>query len=192
MSKKDCKDVIRLYSSDLDGINEHARLPRQDIVDRIKTLFDTFIESDKTTLYLDNLDDEHTPPMRRIRNGLTNILKIFGNGNGYFVYKGVYLFYDTWLNRTISKTNLEDIIAARDKHYHSYDQYPNCYESQVLVMNSIYGVRDLEKILNYTWMEEYTKKFQELEDKLIDIEIEKEEYFTVKDTLLPTDNCRPD
>ena len=108
-----------------------------------------------------------------------------------FEYKNTYFLYENLLKRVIKKVTLEDIISRRDNHVAEFSQYPRLYEDQIHIINDIYGVRDLEKILDYDWIKSYTDKYKELYDKLVDIELEKQDYFLIKDSLLSTKDCRP-
>lgn len=191
MSKKDFKDTIRMYgNSYLDGIQEQSSLLSEHSVAKIKQFFDSFVDSQVDCIYLNELDD--SPWLgKRWSNCLITFFRRYGDGNGYYKYKNTYFLYENLLKRAIKKVTLEDIISRRDNHVAEFSQYPRLYEDQIHIINDIYGVRDLEKILDYDWIKSYTNKYKELYDKLVDIELEKQDYFLIKDSLLSTKDCRP-
>lgn len=191
MSKKDFKDNIRMYgNSYLDGIQEQSTLLSEMSIAKIKQFFDSFVDSQVDCIGLNELDD--SPWLgKRWSNCLITFLRRYGDGGGYYKYKDTYFLYETVFKRSIKKVTLEDIISLRDNHVAEFSQYPRLYEDQIHIINDIYGVRDLEKILDYDWIKSYTDKYKELYDKLVDIELEKQDYFLIKESLLSTKDCRP-
>lgn len=191
MSKKDFKDTIRMYgNSYLDGIQEQSTLLSEESVAKIKQFFDSFVDSQVDCIYLNELDDN--PWLgKRWSNCLITFFRRYGDGNGYYKYKNTYFSYETLCKRAIKKVTLENIISLRDNHLAGFSQYPRLHEDQIHIINNIYGVRDLEKLLNYDWLKSYTDKYKELYDKLVDIELEKQDYFLVNESLLSTKDCRP-
>lgn len=189
MSKKDFKDTIRMYgNSYLDGIQEQSTLLSEESVTKIKQFFDSFIDSQVDCIYLNELDDN--PWLgKRWSNCLITFLRRYGDGNGYYKYKNTYFSYETLCKRAIKKVTLESIVSLRDNHLAGFSQYPRLQEDQIHIINNIYGVRDLEKLLGYDWLKSYTDKYKELYDKLVDIELEKQEYFLVKESLISTKDC---
>lgn len=191
MSKKDFKNEIRMYgNSYLDGIQEQSTLLSEESVAKIKQFFDSFVDSQVDCIYLNELDDN--PWLgKNWSNCLITFLRRYGDGDGYYKYKDTYFAYETIFKRVIKKVTLESITSLRDNHVAGFSQYPRLYEDQIHIINDIYGVRDLEKLLDYDWLKSYTYKYKELYDKLVDIELEKQDYFLVKESLLSTKGCRP-
>lgn len=191
MSKKDCRGKIRLYhNAGLDYVEENSIVSKEEDIFKIKQFLDSFIESDRDQVSLGEMDeDSHKVPWKKIGPVFKDIMYRFAEGGGYFKYKDSYFSYNPLFDPTIKKIDIDQHMEHRKNRLKEYDQYPNLSESQVIVENAIFGVRDLNKILSPKWIKKYTDKYKELYEKILDIELEKQDEIYISDTLLPTDNC---